>query len=153
MLEDPNKKVVLLATGAAVASVLTRVSVGLGAVSAVVIVGLFLWNKKRPLSLVMIGGALSGVAIHCALNFAKMGSLFDLPGDRQVLTLTNPERAIWFAGNNNSFLEFLLSLRRVFIIFAQTPLSLSVFSRLLSLGHEPMFLVLTLWKAIRRLLL
>ena len=103
VLDDPNKKVVLLATGAAVASILTRVSVGLGAVSAVIIVGLFIWKKKRPLSLMMIGGALSGVAIHCALNFAKMGSLFDLPGDRQVLTLTNPERAIWFAGNNNSF--------------------------------------------------
>ena len=56
VLDDPNKKVVLLATGAAVASILTRVSVGLGAVSAVIIVGLFIWKKKRPLSLVVIGG-------------------------------------------------------------------------------------------------
>jgi hypothetical protein len=53
--------------------------------------------------------AVAGVAVHVALNLAKFGSLFDLPGDRQVLTMLSRERAEWFAEHGNSFfgLEFL----------------------------------------------
>jgi hypothetical protein len=46
---------------------------------------------------------------HVAVNVAKFGTLLDLPADRQLLTLQNPARATWFAGNDGSFfsLRFL----------------------------------------------
>ena len=41
-------------------------------------------------------------------NFARFDSLTSIPFDLQSLTLANPARAAWFAGNGNSFfgLEF-----------------------------------------------
>ena len=41
--------------------------------------------------------------LNVALNLAKFGTLFDLPADRQLLSLQNPARAAWFAGNDGSF--------------------------------------------------
>ena len=40
---------------------------------------------------------------HAAVNFAKFGTLFSVPGGRQLLSLQDPARAAWFAGNNESF--------------------------------------------------
>jgi hypothetical protein len=37
------------------------------------------------------------------VNFAKFGTLFSVPGGRQLLSLQDPTRAAWFAGNNDSF--------------------------------------------------
>jgi hypothetical protein len=43
------------------------------------------------------------------VNVAKFGTLLSLPADRQVLSLNDPTRAAWFAGNNGGFfsLRFL----------------------------------------------
>jgi hypothetical protein len=43
------------------------------------------------------------VATNVFMNLAKFGTLFDLPAERQVLTLQNAERAAWFAGNDGTF--------------------------------------------------
>lgn len=103
VLRDPTIANALLAAAASVATILTRVSVGLGAVTAVGIVAIVVWRRDRRLSLTMLGIGACGVAIHSGLNLAKVGTLFDLPADRQVLTLMDPDRAAWFAGNDNSF--------------------------------------------------
>ena len=103
VLREPSTRLVVLAGAAAVATILTRVSIGLGAVTAVAIVGLLLWRRDRRLSLTAIGLAVVGVVANSALNLAKFGTLLDLPADRQVLTLLDPDRAAWFAANGNSF--------------------------------------------------
>jgi hypothetical protein len=41
--------------------------------------------------------------LHVVLNLVRFGTFFDLPGDRQVLTLLDADRAAWFAGNDNTF--------------------------------------------------
>jgi hypothetical protein len=43
------------------------------------------------------------VVLHAAVNWAKFRSLFGVPGGRQLLSLQDPERAAWFAGNGESF--------------------------------------------------
>ena len=53
----------------------------------------------------LLGGVLPIVA-HVVVNFAKFGTLFSVPGDRQLLSLTDPVRAAWFAGNNGSFFSY-----------------------------------------------
>ena len=47
--------------------------------------------------------ALLPLIAHAAVNFAKFGTLFSVPGGRQLLSLQDPARAAWFAGNNESF--------------------------------------------------
>jgi hypothetical protein len=103
VLIEPSRRAGLLAALAAVATILTRVSVGLGAATAVGLVAVVVWRRDRRLSLTMIGVAASGVVAHVALNVAKVGTLLDLPADRQVLTLLDADRAAWFAGNGGSF--------------------------------------------------
>ncbi len=103
VLIEPTRRAALLAGALAVATLLTRVSVGLGAAVAVGIVALVVWRRDRRVSLTMIGLAAAGVVVHVALNVAKFGTLYDLPADRQVLSLLDPNRAAWFAGNNGSF--------------------------------------------------
>lgn len=103
VLAEPRLVDATLAAAAAVAALLTRVSVGLGACAAVGIVALIVWRRERRSALTMLGVAGAGVCVHVGLNVAKVGTLFDLPADRQVLSLLDPDRAEWFAGNGNSF--------------------------------------------------
>jgi hypothetical protein len=72
-------------------------------------VGLLLWRRHRRAAGASIIAMLGGVAISVIVNLAKFGTLFDLPADRQLLSLQHPDRAAWFAGNNGSFfsLRFL----------------------------------------------
>jgi hypothetical protein len=109
LLADPTTRSAVVAGSLATATVLTRVSVGLGAVVAVVIVSAHLWRRSQRPAMLAAACALTGVVIHITLNLAKFGSLFDLPGDRQVLTMLSRERAAWFADHGNSFfgLEFV----------------------------------------------
>ncbi len=109
LMIDPTTRAAVVAGSLAMATVLTRVSVGLGAVVAVLIVSAHVWRRSRRPAMVAAAAAVAGVGIHISLNLAKFGSLFDLPGDRQVLTMLSRERAAWFADHGNSFfgLEFM----------------------------------------------
>ena len=103
MWATPTRRTVLVAGVLAVCTVLTRSSVGFGALGAVGMVGLLLWHRHRRVAYAAMGAMVSGVAISVAINLAKFGTLFDLPADRQLLSLQDPTRAAWFAGNNGSF--------------------------------------------------
>jgi hypothetical protein len=65
--------------------------------------------RARRGAAVIVGGAVVGFAAHVIVNWAKFGSLTRLPAERQLLSLNDPDRAAWFAGNNDSFfsLRFL----------------------------------------------
>ncbi len=103
MWEVPTRRSVIVAVTGACCTVLTRSSVGLGALCAVGLVGALLWRRHRRAAVAAGLGAVGGVLLNVALNVAKFGTLFDLPADRQLLSLQNPARAAWFAGNNGSF--------------------------------------------------
>ncbi len=86
---------------------MTRAPIGLGvSVALIACGGVLLWRSRttgfdRGRS-ALLGGVLPIVA-HVVVNFAKFGTLTSVPGDRQLLSLTDPVRAAWFAGNNGSF--------------------------------------------------
>ena len=106
LLLAPSQRGALLAGAAAALTVLTRVSIGLGAVTAVAVCAVMLWRRARRPAITALGVAAGGLVLHVALNLARFGTLFDLPGDRQVLTLLDSDRADWFAGNDNTFFGF-----------------------------------------------
>ncbi|MGB8860300.1 MAG: hypothetical protein WCC60_13625 [Ilumatobacteraceae bacterium] len=103
---SPSRSTLLPAVALACATVLTRSSVGLGALAAVGFTGCLLWRRHRRAAIAAGAGAVGGVLLNMAFNVAKFGTLLDLPADRQLLTLQNPARAAWFAGNNGSFFSF-----------------------------------------------
>ena len=106
---QPTSRWFWLSVAAAVCTMLTRSTVGFGALAALGLVSLLHWRQQRA-HVVRASIAVAGaVALNAALNYAKFGLLLDLPADRQVGTLQNPTQAAWFAGNNNSFfgLRFL----------------------------------------------
>jgi len=86
-----------------VATVLTRASIGYGAVVALGLVALAVFRSRRATSLVIATWSVGALATSLALNLAKFGTLLDLPADRQLLTLQSPARAAWFDGNGGSF--------------------------------------------------
>lgn len=99
----PTTRTLLLAVLLGTCTVLTRSSVGIGALAAVGFVGLLLSRRDRRLATYACAGAVLGALTNVAMNLAKFGTLLDLPADRQLLTLQNAERATWFAGNDGSF--------------------------------------------------
>ena len=109
LLAAPSRRTAILAGAAAALTVLTRVSVGLGAVTVVAVCAAMLLRREQRLALTAIAVAGSGVVVHVTLNLLRFGTLLDLPGDRQVLTLLDADRAAWFEGNDNTFfgLHFL----------------------------------------------
>ena len=104
-IRRPSIRVGVLAATAASCAFLTRSSVGLGVLLGVGLVALpaLLARRERRPSLATIGTACIGVALGVAMNLAKFSSAFGLPADRQLLTLQDPGRAAWFAGNHGSF--------------------------------------------------
>ncbi|MFL6206209.1 MAG: hypothetical protein ACJ739_12760 [Acidimicrobiales bacterium] len=92
---------------AAGGATLTRAPIGMGVALAIGACGLVLaWRRGpqrgRTAWLAMAGG-LAPVAAHAAVNVAKFGTLLSVPGTRQQLSLDDPSRAAWFAGNGDSF--------------------------------------------------
>ncbi len=97
----------VIAVLAALAATLTRAPVGLGVALAIGATGAVLaWRSRaegfRAGRLALLGGVLP-LAAHAAVNAAKFGTLLSVPGGRQQLSLDDPERAAWFAGNGGSF--------------------------------------------------
>lgn len=109
MWAAPGRHTFLVAVALATATVLTRSSVGIGALAAVGFTGALLWRRHRRVAVAAGAGAVGGLLLNVAVNLAKFGTLLDLPADRQLLSLQNPARAAWFAGNDGSFfsLRFL----------------------------------------------
>lgn len=115
---DPLARHARLAGLAAAAAFLTRASVGLGAFMGVCLVAL-LANLRGPSGKVrswrelahprswrgttMVAWAAVGAVGHFVVNTAKFGSPTALPGGTQLLSLQDPSRAAWFAGNGESF--------------------------------------------------
>jgi hypothetical protein len=102
------------AYGAAVASslcTLTRAPVGAAVTGAslVALVVAYRLSARRLIGPAL--AALSGVAVHIAVNMARFGGPFDLPFSEQLLTRTEPARARWVEAHGNSFfgLEFVPS--------------------------------------------
>ncbi len=106
---EPSRAALLWASGFALATLLTRATVGIGAFVAIAGVGLLVLRRDRRIAIGALAAAAIGALVHVGLNEAKFGTLFDLPADRQLLTLQSPARAAWFAGNGGSFfsLRFL----------------------------------------------
>lgn len=106
---SPTQRHAVVAIIAVFVTVHTRASIGFGALAALVLTGVFLWTKNRKWTYVSFSAAAAIFATHIAVNYAKFGTWLNLPGDKQVLTLLDPNRAQWFAEHNNSFfsLSFL----------------------------------------------
>ncbi len=99
------------------AGILTRASVGLGvAAGASLAIVVAFWSRRSSATAAdrnqtaerravgtVIGASVAGFAMHAAINWAKFGSPAKLPGQLQLLSLNDPVRAAWFAGNNDSF--------------------------------------------------
>jgi hypothetical protein len=105
-----ERRLLLGASAAAFAATLTRAPIGLGVSVALVVCGIGLLWRSRTTGFdrgrwALVGGVLPVVA-HVVVNVAKFGSLTSVPGDRQLLSLTDPVRAAWFAGNNGSFFSY-----------------------------------------------
>ncbi len=95
------------AVAAALAATLTRAPIGIGVALAIGVCGVVLAWRSRADGLragwwAIVGGVVPLIA-HAAVNFAKFGTLFSVPGGQQLLSLQDPTRAAWFAGNNDSF--------------------------------------------------
>jgi hypothetical protein len=120
---SPTRRQYLVVAFSIVAGILTRASVGIGvAAGASLAVLVAFWsrhaaaaaedrdqNAARASIGAVVGASAVGFAVHAAINWGKFGSLTKLPGQLQVLSLNDPARAAWFAGNNDSFfsLKFL----------------------------------------------
>jgi hypothetical protein len=100
---QPSYIYLCLAGVAALVTLHTRASVGLGAICALGAMGLFLMRHHRALSLSALGISLFIFATHVGFHYAKFGMWLNLPGDKQVLTALDPNRAAWFEEHNNSF--------------------------------------------------
>ncbi len=107
--EEPTRRNAVLTGGMVVAAVLTRATVGIGIAVGVIIVVLSVRRRAPATSTGVLAACIGGMGVHMALNVARFGTVLSLPATDQVLTLQNPTRAAWFAGNNGSFfgLRFL----------------------------------------------
>ena len=103
MWDTPSRRSVVSTVALGCCTVLTRSSVGLGALAAIGLLGVLMWRRHRRASVAACVGAAAGVLLNVGINFAKFTTWFDLPADRQVLSLQDPTRAAWFAGNDGSY--------------------------------------------------
>lgn len=99
----PTRRAGALAVAAAAATVLTRATMGFGAIAVVGLVALLLLVRARRQAIEVIGGLALALGVHLAINVAKLGSLIEMPWQRQVLTLQSPVRSQWLAANGDSF--------------------------------------------------
>ena len=112
-----DRRALVGATLATFAATLTRLPIGVGICLVLVTCGAVLgWRTRRQgwrtalrsAWIPLIGGTVPVVG-HVVVNWAKFSTPFGVPGASQVLSLTDPDRAAWFVGNNGSFfsLRFL----------------------------------------------
>lgn len=91
------------------ATTLTRSPIGLGLAAALGAIGLWLaWRSRADRGSegwTAIGGAMVPAVAASVVNLAKFGTLFSVPGDQQVLSLQQPERAAFFEATGGSFFD------------------------------------------------
>ena len=91
----------------ALGATLTRAPIGIGVALAIGASGVVLaWRRspdRRRIGWLAMAGGVVPLLAHLAVNTAKFGTLLSVPGARQQLSLDNPDRAAWFAGNGDSF--------------------------------------------------
>lgn len=107
-----HRRHALLTAAAVAAAILTRAPIGVGVALGVALT--LLVTSRRPTnrhvdSALVLGVAASAFLVHSLLNAAKFSTLLGLPATKQVLSLEDPDRMAWFAGNGDSFfsLRFL----------------------------------------------
>lgn len=102
-----DRRMAVGASVAAAATTLTRAPIGVGVCIALFVCGVVLLWRDRDHGFrrgrIPLLGAILPVLVHVAVNVAKFGTLLSVPADKQLLSLTDPERGAWFAGNNGSF--------------------------------------------------
>lgn len=101
--QQPSYFNICLVGVAVLVTVHTRASVGLGAICALGAIGLVLVRHHRTLAFTALGISAFVFLTHVGFHYAKFGLWLNLPGDKQVLTALDPNRAAWFAEHNNSF--------------------------------------------------
>lgn len=108
-----DRRLVLWGSAAVLATTMTRAPIGLGLAIALGIIGLGLAWRSRTEQLragwIPIAGGVTPLVAYAAVNFAKFGTLFSVPGDRQLLSINDPTRAAFFETTGGSFfnLRFL----------------------------------------------
>lgn len=108
-----DRRLVMWGSCAVLATTMTRAPIGLGLAMALGTIGLALaWRgseQRRDAAPFAIIGGLTPLIGYAAINFAKFGTLFSVPGDRQLQSINDPTRAAFFETTGGSFfsLQFL----------------------------------------------
>lgn len=95
----------LWSCAATLAATMTRAPIGLGVAFGLGLCGLWLVLRERRSSpgAIAVAGGVVPLLVHALVNRAKFGTWLSVPGDRQVLSLVDADRATWFAENGGSF--------------------------------------------------
>lgn len=108
-----DRRLLMWGSGAVLATTMTRAPIGLGLAIAVGVIGLGLvWRSnehRRRSGRMAIAGGLTPLIAYAGVNLAKFGTLFSVPGDRQLQSINDPTRAAFFETTGGSFfnLQFL----------------------------------------------
>lgn len=104
-----DRRCALWAIAAVVATTLTRAPIGIGLAVGLGALGLGLaWesrDQRGRRGWLPLAGACAPMVAYAIVNVAKFGTLFSVPGDRQLLTLNSPERAAFFEATGGSFFD------------------------------------------------
>lgn len=101
-----QRRLVVLASLAALATTLTRAPIGFGVALAIGVCGVVLLLRTRrwdPVAAIAVAGGLIPVVAHAVVNVAKFGTLLSVPGDKQLLSIQSPVRAAFFESTGGSF--------------------------------------------------
>jgi hypothetical protein len=123
--DSPTRRQLLAVGFPIAAGITTRASVGLGvAVGACLVLAVpVFWSRIVARSgkmrdqndrgrtgapamitaVATVAASAVGFVVHTGINWAKFGSPTALPGQLQLLSINDPTRAAWFAGNGDSF--------------------------------------------------
>ncbi len=120
---DPARSRLLVASAWTTAAILTRVSVGLGPVAALGLIGLaglspfgrrffgLAINTTRRTAAGFLAAGIAPVVLYSYTNFAKFGNLFVFPTAAQSMSQINPQRIDFLANSGGSYfgLKFIPS--------------------------------------------
>src|SRR5690606_13821376 len=103
LLAGPSRRAAFAAGAAASLCTMTPVSVGLGVTAAVLVAVAVAYRTTLRRAVGPAAAALAGLAVHAAVNTARIGGPLSMPFEDQVLTRVKRARADWFADHGNSF--------------------------------------------------
>jgi hypothetical protein len=103
LVATPSTRNAVVTGACVVAATMTRAPIGIGLGLGAGVVALMHIRRRHREWWMVLAGCVTAALAHVVVNVAKFRSLTNLPADRQLLTLQNPNRAAWFAGNDGSF--------------------------------------------------